>query len=59
MATPSVPVSTTSCVLNHAEGGVTKIYNLFGYADEKREALGAWVERLSKILGRDRLFERS
>ena len=59
MATHGVPVSTISCVLNHAEDGVTKIYNRFGYADEKRKAIGDWVERLSKILGRDRISERS
>ena len=46
MATSGVPVSTISRVLNHAEGGVTKIYNRFGYADEKREALRVWAERL-------------
>jgi len=53
MATSGVPVSTISRVLNHAEGGVTKIYNRFGYADEKREALRVWAERLDEILGRD------
>ena len=50
MAASGIPVSTISRVLNDAAGGVTKIYNRFGYAEEKREALGAWVERLSKIL---------
>ena len=53
MAASGVPVSTISQVLNHAEGGVTKIYNRFGYADEKREALRVWAERLDEILGRD------
>ncbi|MDC0360664.1 hypothetical protein OAN80_02615 [Alphaproteobacteria bacterium] len=48
-----MPVSTISRVLNHAEGGVTKIYNRFSYADEKREALRVWAERLDEILGRD------
>ena len=30
MAALGVPVSTIRSVLNHAEGGVTKIYNRFG-----------------------------
>ena len=49
MAAAGVPVSTISRVLNHAEGGVTKIYNRFGYADEKRQALDVWSQRLQTI----------
>jgi integrase len=49
MARLGVPVGTISRVLNHAEGGVTKIYVRHGFLDEKRQALEAWgrhVERL-------------
>lgn len=53
MAASSVPASTISRVLNHAEGGVTKIYNRFSYADEKREALGRWAARLKQIVDTD------
>lgn len=49
MAAVGVPVSTISRVLNHAEGGVTKIYNRFSYADEKRDALDRWGQRLMAI----------
>ena len=50
MASVGVPVSTISRVLNHAEGGVTKIYNRFGYAEEKRLALEAWADRIGAIV---------
>jgi integrase len=50
MAASGVPVSTISRVLNHAEGGVTKIYNRFGYAEEKRLALEAWAGRIGEIV---------
>ena len=50
MAALGVPVSTIGSVLNHAEGGVTKIYNRFGYAEEKRLALEAWAGRRGEIV---------
>jgi integrase len=50
MAASGVPVSTISRVLNHAEGGVTKIYNRFGYAEEKKVALNAWADRIGDIV---------
>lgn len=36
------------------KGGVTKIYNRFSYADEKRDALDRWGRRLEAVLGIDR-----
>lgn len=51
MAASGVPVSTISRVLNHAEGGVTKIYNRFSYTDEKREAMEAWGQSLNSVVG--------
>jgi hypothetical protein len=50
MAALGVPVSTISSVLNHGEGGVTKIYNCFSYAEEKRLALEAWADRVGEIV---------
>ena len=50
MAASGVPVSTINRVLDHAEGGMTKIYNHFGYAEEKREALEAWAGRIGDIV---------
>jgi hypothetical protein len=51
MMSVCVPVSTISRILNHSEGGVTKIYNRFPYADEKRDALERWGQRMIDILG--------
>lgn len=53
MASAGVPVSTISRVLNHTEGGVTKIYNRFSYADEKRDALDRWGRRLGSMIGQE------
>ncbi|MFC1830597.1 tyrosine-type recombinase/integrase [Thermodesulfobacteriota bacterium] len=52
MAEIHVPESTISKVLNHAEGGVTKIYNRYSYLPEKADALQKWADRLDRILGR-------
>jgi len=54
MASIGVPVSTISRILNHAEGGVTRVYNRFAYSDEKRDALDRWGRRLDAIVGADR-----
>lgn len=43
--------ATISRVLNHAEGGVTKIYKRYGYLDEKRSALNAWGSHIESLLG--------
>jgi hypothetical protein len=51
MATLGIAVSTISRVLNHAEGGVTKIYNRYSYGSEKRAALDAWARKLTSIVG--------
>lgn len=40
-------------VLNHATGqlsGVAGVYNRWGYADEKRDALGAWARHLENLI---------
>jgi integrase len=50
MARLRIPVSTISRVLNHKEGGVTKIYNRYSYLDEKRQALETWAAHVSGLL---------
>jgi hypothetical protein len=41
-----IPRLIVSKILNHAEGGVTKVYDRYSYDAEKREALEAWARRL-------------
>jgi integrase len=50
MARGGVDRVVISKVLNHAEGGVTKIYDKYGYLDEKRAALDRWGARLAAIV---------
>ncbi len=50
MARLGIADQTISRVLNHAEGGVTKIYKRYSYLDEKRGALDAWARKLESIL---------
>ena len=51
MAASGVPVSTISRVMNHSEGGVTKIDNRFSYDKEKRVSLERWASCLKERLG--------
>jgi integrase len=53
LAGMGIPVSTISRVLNHAEGGVTKIYNRHSYWPEKKAALEAWARKLGGIVGKE------
>lgn len=39
-------------VMNHSPGGLTRVYNLHDYLEEKREALAAWGARVEDIVGR-------
>lgn len=50
LAELGVPLHTISRILNHAEGGVTKIYARHSYLNEKREALDLWAEGVGKII---------
>ena len=43
------PRLVVSKLLNHAEGGVTAIYDRHSYDQEKREALVAWGERVDAM----------
>ncbi len=45
-----IPRLVIGRLLNHAEGGVTKVYDRHGYDPEKREALEAWARRLETII---------
>jgi integrase len=45
-----IPRLTVSKVLNHSEGGATKIYDRHTYDAEKRQALEAWSRKLESIL---------
>jgi hypothetical protein len=40
-----------SKTLNHAEAGVTAVYDRHSYDTEKRTALLAWGARLEEIIG--------
>ena len=53
MAMLGVPQPVTEALLNHKTGvvsGVAAIYNVYSYADEKREALGAWSRHVMKLV---------
>ena len=52
MAMLGVPQPVTEALLNHKTGvvsGVAAIYNVYSYADEKREALGSWSQHVLKL----------
>ena len=50
LARLAIADSTISRVLNHEEGGVTKIYKRYSYLPEKRRALDAWDTRIREII---------
>jgi integrase len=52
MASAGVPRLHIAKVLNHAERGVTAVYDRHGYDAEKRVALDTWARKLSAILER-------
>lgn len=63
MAMLGVPQPVTEALLNHKTGvvsGVAAIYNVYSYADEKREALETWNARIEEITKtkNDQLSER-
>ena len=49
MARLGVSTSTISRVLNHKEGGVTKIYNRYSFLREKQIALERWGRRVERL----------
>ena len=50
MTSLGIPRLTVSKVLNHSEGGATKIYDRHAYDAEKRQALETWSRKLESIL---------
>lgn len=50
MAGMGVPRLVVARVLNHAERGVTAVYDRHSYDAEKREALDAWAAKLQEIV---------
>lgn len=42
---------TVSKILNHSEGGMTRIYDRYAADREKREALEAWAEKVERLVG--------
>jgi integrase len=53
MARLKVPRLTISLVLNHAEGGVTRIYDRYAYLDEKRAALEKLANHIERLVDPD------
>ncbi len=45
-----IPRLTVSKILNHAEPGVTAVYDRHSYDKEKREALEGWSKRLMRLV---------
>ncbi len=45
-----IPRLVVSKILNHSEGGVTRIYDRHSYDNEKREALMKWGELVQNII---------
>jgi integrase len=50
MTSAGIQRLVVSKILNHAEPGVTAIYDRHSYDREKKQALEAWARKLDKIL---------
>lgn len=50
MASLGVPRLVISKILNHTEGGITKVYDRHSYDKEKWEGMQIWVDYLFKIV---------
>lgn len=50
MTAMGIPRLVVSKILNHADRGVTAVYDRHSYDQEKRHALGAWGQRLEEIV---------
>ncbi len=53
MTGAGIPRLTVSKILNHAEQGVTAVYDRHSYDREKRQALGKWGSTIGIILGKE------
>jgi integrase len=54
MTSMGVPRLVVGKILNHAEPGVTKVYDRHSYDREKQEALNAWGARVESIVNPDK-----
>lgn len=52
MTSLGIPRLVVSKILNHAESGVTAIYDRYGYDSEKLGALGKWGAEVERIISR-------
>lgn len=50
MTSMGIPRLVVSKILNHAESGITAVYDRHSYDAEKREALERWGDRVGEIL---------
>jgi hypothetical protein len=50
MTSLGVPRLVVAKILNHAEPGVTKVYDRHSYDSEKRQALNVWGERVMDLV---------
>jgi integrase len=50
MASMGISRLVVGKILNHAEPGVTKVYDRHSYDAEKRQALNAWGERVMELV---------
>ena len=57
MAEIRIPRLVISKILNHAESGVTAVYDRHSYDSEKRDAVDRWAEPLSRICGQENHHE--
>lgn len=53
MAELGVPLPTISRILNHSEGGVTRLYARYSFLNEKRQALNLWAQHIHAIMHGD------
>ncbi len=51
MTSKGVPRLTVQRILNHAEQGVTAVYDRYSYDAEKKAALENWERELRRIIG--------
>jgi hypothetical protein len=57
MSSLGIPGLVVSKILNHAEQGVTAMYDRHSYDREKRDALSSWNRRVAKIVEAETLIE--
>lgn len=55
MTSMGIPRLVVSKILNHAESGITAVYDRHSYDAEKRKALVQWAGKLETILGREEI----